>query len=450
MKTLKTLAPVTGCAIIFVLSALAASAAIQVTYHVNMSVQRQLGNFSPANGDTVFVSGDFATTNGAWLQTATDGSTNYILTAGAGVNSNIYSGTFTTTNQTGTTENYQFVINPGGNFAGTLIWEPNVIGGPNRNFPVPAVDTNLPVVFFNDVTNATQLVTTPVTFAVNMSVQTTMGTFDRVNDLVLVAGDFNGFTANAGTQLFDNGNNIWTNTCLVTNTIGASENYKFLFLPFSGTPPSVWEVDGLGPNGAMNRQFVLPAQATNIPVAYFNNVTNPPSYASVTFSVNMAVQHARGTFNPGADSISVAGNPLNNWTTGVFVLTNSIANPDLYVGTFNVTNVGSSTSFKYVDNNTGIGNGGWETIANRTTMVPASGTNLPVVYWNNTANLGWLSISNVAGTASIQWTGGPNIRLQTSSNLANSGGWSTVPNTQGSNSATINISGQQIFRLNGP
>ena len=185
MKTLKTLAPVTGCAIIFVLSALAASAAIQVTYHVNMSVQRQLGNFSPANGDTVFVSGDFATTNGAWLQTATDGSTNYILTAGAGVNSNIYSGTFTTTNQTGTTENYQFVINPGGNFAGTLIWEPNVIGGPNRNFPVPAVDTNLPVVFFNDVTNATQLVTTPVTFAVNMSVQTTMGTFDRVNDLVL-------------------------------------------------------------------------------------------------------------------------------------------------------------------------------------------------------------------------------------------------------------------------
>ncbi len=137
----------------------------------------------------------------------------------------------------------------------------------------------------------------------------------RRKDIVLVAGDFNGFTATSGTVLTDNGNNVWTNTCLVTNTVGATENYKFLFLPFSGNPASVWEVDGLGPNGANNRQFILPAVATNIPVAYFNNMTNPPSYANVTFTVNMAVQHARGTFTPGVDSISVAGNPLNNWTT---------------------------------------------------------------------------------------------------------------------------------------
>ena len=96
-----------------------------------MSVQRQLGNFNPANGDTVFVSGNFATTNGAWLQTATDGSTNYILTLVPGTTN--YTGTFTVTNATGTFEDYQFVINPGGTFA-SLIWEPNVIGGPNRYF----------------------------------------------------------------------------------------------------------------------------------------------------------------------------------------------------------------------------------------------------------------------------------------------------------------------------
>ena len=447
MKTLKISAQKCGWAIIFGLSALASSAAIQVTYNVNMSVQQALGHFNPANGDTVFVSGDFAMTNGAWLQTATDGSTNYILTLVPGTTN--YTGTFTVTNDVGTFENHQFVINPGGNFS-ALMWEPNIVGGGNRFYAVPGVNTNLPIVFFNDVSNTTQVVVIPVTLSVDMSVQTTMGTFDRVNDIVEVAGDFNGFTVNSGTVLFDNGNNVWTNTCLVTNTVGATENYKFLFLPFSGTPASVWEVDGLGPNNAQNRQFTLPAQATNVPVAYFNNETNPPSYANVTFSVNMAVQHARGTFTPGSDSISVAGNPLNNWTTGVFVLTNSPGNPDLYVGTFSVTNVGSTTSFKYVDSNTGIGNGGWETIANRATMVPASGTNLPVVYWNNVANLGRLSISNVAGAASIKWTGGPNIRLQSSSNLGNSGGWSTVPNTQGSNSASVNISGQQFFRLNGP
>jgi hypothetical protein len=449
MKTLNASAKKCGCwSLLFGLSALAASASIQVTYNVDMSVQRQLGNFHPANGDTVFVSGNFATTNGAWLQTAADGSTNYILTAGAGVLSNIYSGTFTVTNEVGTFENHQFVMNPGGNFS-ALTWEPNIVGGGNRFYPVPSVNTNLPAVFFNDVSNATQLVVSPVTFSVNMSVQTSMGNFDRVNDLVLVAGDFNGFTATSGTLLTDNGNNVWTNTCLVTNTVGAAENYKFLFLPFSGTPASVWEVDGLGPtNAPMNRQFILPAQATNIPVAYFSNVTNPPSYANVTFNVNMAVQHARGTFTPGVDSVSVAGNPLNNWTTGIFVLTQSPTNADLYVGTFSVTNVGSTTSFKYVDSNTGIGNGGWETTPNRTTMVPQSGTNLPVVFWNNTANLGNLSVSNNAGVAVLKWTAGPNVRLQSSTSL--SSGWGTVANTQGSNSATININGKQFFRLNGP
>lgn len=446
MKILKTCAIKCGLwSVFFAVPAITASASIQVTYNVNMAVQEQLGKFNPNNGDTVFVAGNFAETNGAWLQTATDGSTNYILTLVPGTTN--YTGTFTVTNDVGTFENHQFVMNPGGNFS-ALTWEPNIVGGGNRFYAVPGVNTNLPVVYFNDVSNASLLVTMPVTFSVNMSVQSTMGTFDRANDIVLVAGDFNGFTAGSGTVLFDNGNNVWTNTCLVTNTVGATENYKFLFLPFSGTPASVWEVDGLGPNGANNRQFTLPAVATNIPVAYFNNQTNPPTFANVTFAVNMAVQHARGTFTPGSDSISVAGNPLNNWTVGAFVLTQSPTNADLYVGTFSVTNVGGSTSFKYVDSNTGIGNGGWETTPNRTTMVPASGTNLPVVYWNNVANLGNLSVSNNAGVAVLKWTGGPNVRLQTAANL--SGGWGNVANTQGSNSASLNITGQQFFRLNGP
>ncbi|HTQ52383.1 MAG TPA: CBM20 domain-containing protein [Candidatus Acidoferrales bacterium] len=430
----------------FGLSALTASASIQVTYNVDMSVQTKLGNFNPANGDTVFVSGNFATTNGTWLQTATDGSTNYILTLVPGTTN--YTGTFTVTNEVGTFEDHQFVMNPGGNFSG-LIWEPNVVGGPNRFFPVPSVNTNLPLVFFNDVSNANQVVVTPVTFSVDMSVQNTIGNFNEsAGDIVLVAGDFNGFTANSATLMTDNGHNVWTATCNVTNTVGATENYKFLFIPYSGVPASVWEVDGLGPAGAQNRQFALTALATNIPVAYFNNETNPPSYANVTFNVNMGVQHARGTFTPGTDSISVAGNPLNNWTTGAFILTQSPTNADLYVGTFSVTNVGSTTSFKYVDNNTGIGNGGWETTPNRTTMVPASGTNLPVVFWNNVTNLGNLSLSNNAGTAVLKWTAGTYVGLQSSTSP--SGGWGNVPNTQGSNSASISVTGHQFFRLNGP
>ena len=449
MKILKTSAKKCGCwSVILALSAFTASAAIQVTYNVNMSVQQQLGNFNPANGDTVFVAGDFATTNAAWLQTATDGSTNYILTLVPGTTN--YTGTFTVTNDPGTFENHQFVMNPGGNFA-ALKWEPNVIGGGNRFYGVPSVNTNLPVVFFNDVSNVNQQVVESVTFQVNMSVQTTLGNFSSANgDIVLLSGDFNGFTAGSATVLTDSGTNIWYGTVSVTNTPGATENYKFLFIPFSGNPASVWEVDGLGPNNAQNRQFSQPSSATNLGVVFFNNITNANSLVSLltTFRVNMTVQHARGTFTPGVDTVTVAGNPLNNWAPTGSQLTNSVGSPDLYVGTFIITNtVGSATAYKFVVNGgTGLG---WESIANRQVVVPGgSPTNLPSVFYNNVGDLGKLSVSNNAGATIFKWTGWPNVRLQSSANLTS--GWQTVPNTQGSNSVSTNITGRQFFRLTGP
>jgi arabinogalactan endo-1,4-beta-galactosidase len=121
-------------------SVLAASAN-QVTYQVNMGVQRALGNFHPANGDTVVVSGTFSATD--WTTTST-------LTPGAG-DSNIYSGTFNNNVTPGNYENHKFVINPGGNSsAGHLIWE----AGDNRFFQVTAADQTLPVVFFSNITNS--------------------------------------------------------------------------------------------------------------------------------------------------------------------------------------------------------------------------------------------------------------------------------------------------------
>ena len=80
--------------------------------------------------------------------------------------------------------------------------------------------------------------------------------------------------------------------------------------------------------------------------------------------------------------------------------------------------------------------------------MPASTTNLPFVFFDNTNNLGRLSISNNAGQAVLKWTPGARVRLQSSGDLT--GSWLEVPNTQGSNSATVNISGQQSFRLIGP
>ena len=123
----------------FVFAVLSVSAN-QVTYQVNLGVQRALGNFNPAGGDTVVVSGTFSSPN--WTTTST-------LTASV-ASSNIYTGTFNNNVTTGNTEYHKFIINPGGNRpANQLVWET----GNNRSFQAAAGSQTLPVVYFNGVTN---------------------------------------------------------------------------------------------------------------------------------------------------------------------------------------------------------------------------------------------------------------------------------------------------------
>lgn len=117
----------------------------QVTYQVDMGVQRALGNFNPAVGDIIAVSGTFSATD--WTTTST-------LVASL-TNSNFYTGTFNNNVITGNYENHKFIINPGGNSpAGQLIWE----SGDNRFFQVVAGNQTLPVVYFDNVTNAPETV----------------------------------------------------------------------------------------------------------------------------------------------------------------------------------------------------------------------------------------------------------------------------------------------------
>jgi hypothetical protein len=125
----------------YLATGLLAAAANQVTYQVNLGVQRTLGNFNPNAGDTVLVSGTFSTTD--WTTTS-------VLTPSAG-DPNLYVGTFNNDVATGGTEQHKFIINPGGNSsAGQLIWE----SGANRTFQVTAANQTLPVVYFDNVTNA--------------------------------------------------------------------------------------------------------------------------------------------------------------------------------------------------------------------------------------------------------------------------------------------------------
>lgn len=113
----------------------------QVTFQVDMGVQRALGNFNPASGDTVVVSGTFSQTD--WTTTST--------LAPSAADTNTYEGTFNNNVPAGQLESHKFVINPGGNSpAARLVWE----SGDNRSIQVTSANQTLPVVYFDNVTNA--------------------------------------------------------------------------------------------------------------------------------------------------------------------------------------------------------------------------------------------------------------------------------------------------------
>jgi len=114
----------------------------QVTFQVNIGVQRQLGTFRPDSGDTVLVSGDFSTPD--WTTTS-------VLTPNAS-DSNLYTGTFDNDVPAGDTGHHKFIINPGGaGSSGQLLWESRN----NRSFQIEPGNQILDVVHFDDITNST-------------------------------------------------------------------------------------------------------------------------------------------------------------------------------------------------------------------------------------------------------------------------------------------------------
>ena len=124
----------------------------------------------------------------------------------------------------------------------------------------------------------------------------------------------------------------------------------------------------------------------------------PASATLVTFQVNMSAQIALGNFNPTTDTVNLAGDPINGWSTSASPLTT--ADTNIWTGTFDVTgSAGATVQYKYVIN-TPSGPPTWEgTVGpgggngNRTFALGSSAQTLPVVYFNNASNS--LSVTNV-------------------------------------------------------
>jgi hypothetical protein len=400
------------------------ASAVNVTFRVNMSVQAAMSQFDPAN-DFVFVAGD--PLNG-WSENTT------MLTQSVS-DTNIWE--VTVDLAAGTWPNYKFIKQ---RFGVGFVWEVDGVGpngDDNRWFQVPATSTNLDVVYFD---NITQVIAhhAPVTFQVNMSVQTAQGAFNPATSSLLLAGSFTAWENNPVTltqSIADT--NLWECTVDITNNVGASLPYKFIM-------DGNWETID-------NRTFLMPNLAQTLPVVFFNNVSSVAVPIPVTFSVNMGVALARGTFNPGGgDYLEVYGS-FNTGIGGAWlggsILTNSPGNPIVYSGTFTSTNApGGNLLYQFV-----INGSTWESTGNRQyVFADTNAVTLPTGFLNNIATLGPITNTPVSATsASLTWAGGPLIRVQSSTNLP--GPWTDVAGSVGQSAATVPVGPEQTyFRLIGP
>jgi hypothetical protein len=227
----------------------------------------------------------------------------------------------------------------------------------------------------------------PITFQVNLAVQTSIGTFSPADNTVEVHGSFNGWGPGITLSASPGNADIYEATVEVVGATGSAVQYKFVI---NQAGSLVWENNGVGPGGAQNRAFSLPAAAETLAPVYFNNQSAPPGVVAVTFQVNLAVQTAIGNFDPSTHTVEAHG-VFDNWGLGI-TLAPSASDSNIYQGTVNINgSPGTVIEHKYVINQTGtllwegnVGSGG--PFGNRTFALGTSDQLLPVVYFNNLTN----------------------------------------------------------------
>lgn len=421
-----------GAVVLLTLGTTWMASAVQITFKVNMSIQQALGNFTPG-ADPVYVAGGFNSwtpPSGALTQSVT--------------NADVYEGTFDLTETPGATVSYKFVYGP----VDPYTWEPNGVGpgGANdRELVMPAVDTVLPDVYWNN--QSTLPSTRDVTFQINMSVQIALGDFDPINDFLNVAGDFNAWSTTASTLTQSGGDpNIWEGTFTVAGDTATTTFYKYVIASFS-VGADVWENNDVGPGGAQNRELLLESGNQTLPVVYFNNLDTIPNPVDVTFQVDMTAQIALGNFVDGPNQVTAAGS-FNAWDAISFVLTNDPGDPMVYKGVTTIEAASGSLVFwQYV-----IDGADWEeAVGNRVfTLGDTNNQAIDVVFWNNVGDLGPVATApSGVDQVDVSWDPGTLVRLQKSTNLLNA--WLEVPGTTGQSNATVTVTTPETyFRLIGP
>jgi len=347
-----------------------------VRFSVDMTAAIALGSFNPANGDTVYASGTFQTNVWTGFQLTN----NPTLSDNA---ANIYSGTYLDFNPTNTTEYFKFEYH-------SISGNNNPYESQdNRPFTLKAPGVTNALVYFDDVYPSPSATTNYLTFSIDLTPQIELGHFNPDNgDQIEVLGTFESpkwttslsvvLTNNA--SLSGNAANIYSGTIADGNYPGSFENYKF-----------VMAQSGNNYESGNNRDFFTPTNNDTVPfvfpLAYFNGVVSAYS-TPVTFSVDMSAPVFLGTFNPAAgDSVYAAGSfQTNAWDITAFVLTNDLtaANTNLYSGTYVTPDApGTGEQYLFMTVNGSNSKTNYESLPNRTFILPATATNLPLALWSN-------------------------------------------------------------------
>jgi len=256
-----------------------------------MAEQVNLGNFDTNTGAYVEVHGFF---NGWGTGDILTNDPSILTTNSSGVvASNVYVNTFAITAATNATDEYKYVIQPGGNYESPSASDTDIYSG-NRFF-IDATET-LPVVAFSDKPLVLS-VTNIITFEVDMTALIEVGSF-TTNESLTLSGDFNGWNTTAQPMTNNpaaSNPDLYSTVVTIVDVPGAEHYFKFVE---NGTYESL----------ANNRDlFLLQTNGsfTYGPV-YFNNQLPEPfdfvyvTNEMVTFTVNMT--NATGTGAGGTES----------------------------------------------------------------------------------------------------------------------------------------------------
>ena len=299
-------------------------AANLVTFQCNMSIQNQKGNFDP-DDDKVVVRGNF---NG-WA-----GDAEQLLDPDA---DEIYTGTFDVGGEA--TIFYKHVIVKADE---SVIWE----DVPNREFANVGAQV-LPVVYFND--DSVIVEAADVTFQCIMSIKMREEVFKPdAGDIVVVRGNFNGWSGNAD-QLLDDateaapgvpGDSVYTGTF----NVGADATIYFKYVIHKADGTDMWE-------GDPNRQFANTGQAMVLEPDYFDRddeFSGVSKAGAILFNVDMEVWENAGFFDRNLDSLMIRGG-FNGWASGDHL--ERFPGTMMYERTMPVEGiVGSSIAYKYYIN----------------------------------------------------------------------------------------------------